>query len=178
MDAVGYMPMPAEFRYREVFLKGKPRHDSYDLFSAKHPRMDVGHRAKIFSPFDALKGFNDAVTAKDVLYEDRVDLCEEDRAELNRRLEILHNLTFNSRMARANRVTVTVTYYVPCEDVFHEAYGLRGRYITKTGICRSVDTELAHAVTIDEIDIPFENILRITCGSDIFSRDWDAYESL
>lgn len=25
----------------------------------KHPSMDLGRRAKIFSPFDALKGFSD-----------------------------------------------------------------------------------------------------------------------
>lgn len=60
MSSVGVMAMPADFRYREVFLKGKPKHDRFDLFRARHPSMDVGRRAKIFSPFDALKGFNEA----------------------------------------------------------------------------------------------------------------------
>ena len=50
-------------------------------------------------PFDALKGFNEAVSAKDVLYEDRIELLQEDTEELSRRLNILHNLTFNGRMA-------------------------------------------------------------------------------
>ena len=53
------MEMPVSFRYRDVFLKGKPKHDKTDSFSIKHPAMDLGRRAKIFSPFDALKGFSD-----------------------------------------------------------------------------------------------------------------------
>lgn len=59
------MAMPADFRYRDVFLKGKPQHDRFDLFRIRHPSMDVGRRAKIFSPFDALKGFNEAIASKD-----------------------------------------------------------------------------------------------------------------
>jgi len=65
MTALGYMQMPAEFRYREVALKGKPSHETYDWFSLKHPKMDVEHRAKIFAPFDALRGFKDAIVLKE-----------------------------------------------------------------------------------------------------------------
>lgn len=53
------LEIPFSFRYRDVFLKGKPKHDKTDSFSIKHPAMDLGRRAKIFSPFDALKGFSD-----------------------------------------------------------------------------------------------------------------------
>ena len=49
----------SSFRYRDVYEKGKPVHEKNDSFSAKHPPMDVSKRAKIFSPFDALKGFSD-----------------------------------------------------------------------------------------------------------------------
>ena len=64
MDAIGVMPIPADFRYLNVFLKGKPQHDRFDPFRVRHPRMDVGHRAKIFAPFDALKGFSEAIASK------------------------------------------------------------------------------------------------------------------
>ena len=150
MSAVGAMAMPVNFRYREVFLKGKPRHDRWDPFRIKHPCMDRGKRAKIFAPFDALRGFDEAVSAKDVLYENQIALSEEDRDELNRRLEILYNLTYNSRMARANRVRVTVTYYEPCRDENHEAYGLRGQYRTVTGICLNVDADETKTILIGE----------------------------
>ena len=173
MNAVGYMTMPAEFPYRDVFLIGKPQHDRFDLFSAKHPKMDVGHRAKIFAPFDALKGFSEAVASKDVRYVDYVELQDEDREELNRRLEILHNLTWNGRMARQNRVLVSITYYEPCMDINSEAYGLKGQYRTVSGICRSVDPDITGTVTVDQKRISFENILKIENTAGIFSRSWD-----
>jgi hypothetical protein len=173
MDAIGVMPVPADFRYLNVFLKGKPQHDRFDAFRVRHPMMDVGHRAKIFAPFDALKGFSEAIASKDVQYEYRIELSPEDAGELARRLSILHNLTFNSRMARANRVQVSVTYYEPCSDKDNDAYGVKGRYKTITGICWNVDTEESHAILIDRMKIPLEDVLRIESSGDIFRKQWD-----
>lgn len=173
MSSIGVMAMPANFRYREVFLKGRPRHDRYDPFRIRHPSMDRSHRAKIFAPFDALKGFNEAVSAKDVLYEDRIELLQEDTEELSRRLNILHNLTFNGRMARANRVQVTVTYYEPCNDENHEAFGLRGQYKTITGICWNVDAAVGQTILIDKARISLGNVLKIDASGDLFKKDWD-----
>ena len=170
MDAIGVMPVPADFRYLNVFLKGKPQHDRFDAFRVRHPMMDVGHRAKIFAPFDALKGFSEAIASKDVQYEYRIELSPEDAEELARRLSILHNLTFNSRMARANRVQVSVTYYEPCSDKDHDAYGIKGRYKTVTGICWNVDTEEKHTILIDRIQLSLEDVLRIESTGDIFRR--------
>ena len=45
--------------------RGRPRHGAGDEFRLRHPAMDVGHRAKIFAPFDALAGFRDAIAADD-----------------------------------------------------------------------------------------------------------------
>ena len=61
MAALGAMPMPAGFRYREVFLRGKPAHDRYDAFRVRHPQMPASRRAKIFAPFEALRGFDEAL---------------------------------------------------------------------------------------------------------------------
>ena len=44
-----------------------------------------------------MKGFSEAVAAKDVLYEERITLSQEDQEELNRRLAILHGLTYNGK---------------------------------------------------------------------------------
>ena len=165
--------MPADFQYRDVFLKGKPEHDRYDSFRIKHPRMNVGHRAKIFAPFDALKGFSDAVSSKDILYEDRKDLAQEDREEIDRRLHILHNLTWNGRIARTNQVQISVTYYVPCTDENSEAYGYRGQYQTITGICWKVDPEVGRTILVDKATIEIEDVLRIESTDGIFSESWD-----
>lgn len=59
MAAVGYMPMPDDFKYKSVAERGKPGP------SLKHPLMDAGHRAKIFAPFAALRGFDQAILSKD-----------------------------------------------------------------------------------------------------------------
>ena len=80
--------MPADFRYREVFLKGKPQHDRFDPFRIRHPSMDRGRRAKIFAPFDALRGFREAIAAKDVPDSNEVQLSREEPDE--RRRPITH----------------------------------------------------------------------------------------
>ncbi len=132
---IGAMAMPADFEYREVFLKGQPVHQPYDAFRLRHPSMDAGRRAKIFAPFDALEGFDEAVADREVLYEFRRELSEEEKEELDRRLGILYRLTRNGRLARENAVPVHVTYFVPCEDRDSPAFGYRGRYVTLSGVC-------------------------------------------
>ena len=173
MYAIGVMPMPANFRYRNVFLKGKPRHDRYDPFRIRHPEMPPAKRAKLFAPFDALRGFDFAILMKNEIYKNRVIMSPEDREELDRRLSILHNLTYNSRIARANRPQVTVTYYEPCSDVNSEAYGSQGQYKTITGICRKVDAEATKTILIDDMRIPMEDIRKIETSGDISRKDWE-----
>ncbi len=56
------MTVKEEFRYRKAYEKGKPVHEKYDSFYIKHPPMPLSKRAKIFSPFDALKGFSDELS--------------------------------------------------------------------------------------------------------------------
>ena len=133
--------------------------------------MDVGRRAKIFSPFDALKGFNEAIASKDVLYRERVELSDEDRTELDRRLRILKGLTYSGHMARGNRVKITVLFYVPCLDEQNEAFGIRGRYRKITGICWNVD-EVYGSILVDKIRISFDDILRIGNADGVFQKDW------
>ncbi|MGN0336817.1 MAG: hypothetical protein ACI4EE_04920, partial [Lachnospiraceae bacterium] len=52
-------------------------------------KMDVGHRAKQFAPFAALRGFEESVRKKEILYEVRKDLSEEKKQELDRKLQYL-----------------------------------------------------------------------------------------
>ena len=79
MLAIGAMAMPADFSYREVFLRGKPKHEKLDPFSIRHPKMDVGHRAKIFAPFDALKGFDEALAAQAAMSEAGIEPVRDGR---------------------------------------------------------------------------------------------------
>ena len=65
MPVLGYVPMPDGFKDRDVFAKGRPRHRLTDPFGSRHPSMDTAKRAKIFAPFDALRGFSAALLAEE-----------------------------------------------------------------------------------------------------------------
>ena len=161
MYAIGVMPMPAGFKYRDVLLKGKPRHDRYDSFRIRHPKMDPGKR----------------VLMKNEIYTDKVGLSPEDQEELDRRFSILHNLTYNSRMARANHVHVTISYYEACSDVNSEAYGLQGQYKTVTGICWNVDAEVTKTILVDGMRIRMEDIREIESPEKLFETRWEDQSS-
>ena len=171
MDRIGTVPRPAKFRYWDVFFKGKPQHETFDPFRIKHPNMDTGRRAKIFAPFDALKGFREEVSSRNTLYEPFREVTSEEAQELNRQLTILHNLTYHSRIAEANRVQVSVTYYEPCTDEDPDACR-PGRYLTVSGICRKVDRDVEGILLVDCIKIPLASILQIEAG-DLFDREWE-----
>ena len=59
--AIGTMPMPEDFKFKDLYLAGRPKHEKFDEFWCKHPPMDCGKRAKIFKPFTALRGFEEEI---------------------------------------------------------------------------------------------------------------------
>ena len=158
---IGYMPMPAQFPYRALFLHGRPQHKKYDDFWRKHPPMDRTHRAKIFSAFDALAGFDSWIASKETPYCDKRILSEEERENLDKELTLLRQLTVNGKAARQNQPQVTVQYFSPCEDENSFAYGTGGTYKTVSGICRKID-DIFGTVTIDDRTIPMDDISSIT----------------
>ena len=157
---IGYIPMPPNFKYRDLFLKGRPKHEKYDSFWIKHPPMDRVHRAKIFSPFDALAGFDECIESKLVLYTEKRMLSEEEKDKINAALNHLHSLTYNSKAARENRPQATVEYFIPFDDENSEWYGVGGRYNTITGVVWKVDP-VKEQITIDEKVIPLYDIAEI-----------------
>jgi len=130
---------PVISRYGNLVFMDGPIFDEDGLFLRRHPRMTRQHRAKIFAPFAALVGFDEHIRSKEVPYVDKHELDADEEWELNRRLGILRSLTYNSRVAGANSVTVSVEYYIPCMDVTNDAYGRKGLYQTVTGTVRRVD---------------------------------------
>ena len=157
---IGYMLPPTEFKYADVIRHGKPVHAINDSFAVKHPAMALGKRAKIFSPFDALKGFTEEVEAKDELYVERVELSEDECADLDKKITELQELVCNGSAARENNVVVTVTYFVPCVDENNDAYGYRGQYNETTGALTEIDT-VRRLITVDNKRLRFDDILRL-----------------
>lgn len=156
---IGYMPVPADFKYADVIRRGKPVHAVTDSFAIRHPAMALGKRAKIFSPFDALKGFNEAVEAKDELYVERIELSEDECADLDKIITELQELVCNGSNARENTVAVTVTHFVPCNDTDNDAYGYRGQYVETKGVLTEIDT-VKKLITVDNKRLRFDDILR------------------
>lgn len=125
-------------RYGNLIFQDRPVHDG-DVFSRKHPKMSQLNRAKIFAPFAALVGFDERVHRKEINYVAKHELDADEEWDLNHRLYELHCLTANSRLARANRVRVSIEYFVICEDKENEAFRMKGQYKTITGIVMRVD---------------------------------------
>ncbi len=59
--------------------------------SAKHPRMSLGSRAKIFSPFAAMRGFDDELAEEgaQTLRVPKAELSDEEKAALSAKLATL-----------------------------------------------------------------------------------------
>jgi hypothetical protein len=153
------MSMPANFGHAEIFRRGRPRHgkpgvlSTYDAFYIRHPPMSPLRRAKLFAPFDALRGFSDAVSSKREVYEARRERSEEDLASLDRRLQLLQeNLP----------LVISVTFYEPCADSQSEAFGSLGKYPVLTGLCTRVDVQAGRCLYVDG---------RRLCFSDIYSLE-------
>ena len=152
--------MNTSFKYQDVLNRGKPRHDPLDPFSIRHPPMPLSRRAKIFAPFEALKGYNEAIHAQTVEYEKKHDLSDEKRRELDQKISTLRKLTYNRRVALENQIVIRAEYFVPCLDPDHEAYGRLGSYECVVGICMGVNV-IKKSVRVDDQEIYAEDIADI-----------------
>ena len=97
-------------RYDDIITAQRPVHFR-DAFYYKHPPMPLGKRAKVFSPFAALSGYEESVRAQEVVYTQRYELCEDEQEELERKLQELYERCLNSRMIRENAIHVEVHYF-------------------------------------------------------------------
>ena len=121
--------------------------------SAKHPRMPISERAAIFSPFAALTGHGDAIRETARLTEQKMELDEDTKAELDRRQAILLEHI-------AELPEVTVTWFQPDERKDG------GTYITTTGRLKKIDQVEQAMVLLDGSKIPLDDVAGI--GSDYF----------
>ena len=101
-----------------------------------HPPMSIHDRAAQFSPFAALVGYDDAVAETARLTDRRREISEEELRELNEAVASLSECI-------ATRPLVTVDYFIP--DARKEG----GRYESKTGNLRAIDTYHREVVFVD-----------------------------
>ena len=121
--------------------------------SRRHPRMPVRDRAAIFSPFAALSGHGAAIAETARLTEQRIELDEDTRAELDRRQAVL--LEHMDKQPE-----VTVTWFQPDEKKDG------GAYLTATGRLKKFRELERILLLTDGTEIPLQNVVALE--SDIF----------
>ena len=82
-----------------------------DIINCSRPKSDrvpmaVADRAKIFMPFAALKGYDEAVDDKKKLYTKRIELTEERKEELDRQIYLLKN-----SIIKGEKLEVVIKYF-------------------------------------------------------------------
>ncbi len=160
---VGSMSMPLDFKYRDTYFHGRPRHEPLSRFLIRHPSMSCSRRAKLFAPFEALKYFGDRIENKEVLYVRRRELSREAQDTLDRKLRLLHSMLYSRNgFRRKSHFPVTVTFFSPCKDKEHEAYGSGGTYEKITGKIRRIDTRITNSIQIEETTIPLSDVTDIS----------------
>ena len=115
---------------------------------SKHEPMPMSDRAAQFSPFAALTGYGDAIDETARLTDARIELSEEERAELDYKQQYLATL---------DSPTVTVTYFVPDERK------TGGAYVTHTGVLKRVDEVERMVVFKDGLRVPLDEVMDIKC---------------
>ena len=83
--------------------------------SQRHPRMPIHDRAAIFSPFAALSGHGAAIAETARLTEQRIELDEDTRAELDRKQAVLLE-------HMDEQPEITITWFQPDERKDGGAY--------------------------------------------------------
>lgn len=115
---------------------------------SKHEPMPMSDRAAQFSPFAALTGYGDVIDETARLTDARIELSEEERAELDYKQQYLATL---------DSPTVTVTYFVPDERKSG------GAYVTHTGVLKRVDEVESMVVFKDGLRVPLDEVMDIKC---------------
>ena len=100
-------------------------------------KMDRAERAKQFMPFDALKGFREALEEKERIVVPKRELSEEQKEELNLKM----------RQVRKGDI-ITVEY-------FHD-----GEYVQVTGMVSGID-EVGRVIKIVNTKIEMEDIVEV-----------------
>ena len=124
----------------------------------KHPRMTLQNRAKIFSPFAALRGYDEQLAAEKQRTE-RVTkriLTEEEMSALSDRL-----------MQVTKGMTITVQYFK--EDTAHPEIPAVGNYITLTGKADRIDP-VFRTLQVGDTVVPFEDLVEVS-GEGIMDID-------
>ena len=123
--------------------------------SVRHPRMPISERAAIFSPFSALTGHAGAIAETARLTDQKMELDEDTKAELDRRQAVLMEHI-------AEQPEITVTWFQPDERKDG------GAYLTAAGRLKKLNAIQRLLVLTDGTEIPLDDVAGIE--SDYFQE--------
>ena len=133
-----------DVKYKDMMCMQRPE--------SHRQRMALSDRAKIFSPFAALRGYEKMIQSKEQMRVNRRYLSEEDGDEINRKLIALK---------RGDRISVTSFHADPGSD---GSGGMaEGAYQTISGIVSKIDADTG-VMWIDGVGVSIESISRIDYG--------------
>ena len=111
----------------------------------------MSDRAAIFSPFAALTGHAAAIQETARLTDQRIELDEDTKAELDRKQKILMDYI-------ADQPEVTITWFCPDEKKSG------GAYVVTMGRLKKVDDVAGTLKLADETTIPLNEIVDLQCN--------------
>lgn len=101
------------------------------------PKMNTADRAKQFLPFDALKGFREALQEKERIVVPKKELSEEEKEELD------------------------LSFRLVCRgDIIRVVYYHNGEYVEQTGMVAKIE-ETGRILTVVQTKISFADIVAI-----------------
>lgn len=132
------MTIDAMHKYDDIINLSRP--------VSRHPKMSAEDRAKIFSPFAALKGYEEAVKAKEKIRVNKLELSDEEKELINQKLCLLKK-----------GQTITLTYFH--QDPGSDGSGgtAEGEYITLTGMVEKINGD-SRVLRIQGLSVKFDDI--------------------
>ena len=125
--------------------------------SVRHPRMPISERAAMFSPFTALSGHAGAIAETARLTDQKMELDEDTKVELDRRQTVLLEHI-------SEQPEITVTWFQPDERKDG------GAYFTTTGRLKKINEMNRVLILLDGTSIPLEDVadLESNCFQNLF----------
>lgn len=117
-----------------------------------HPRMPMRNRAAQFSAFAALTGHDAAIVETRRLTDQRIDLDENEIAQLDEKLRLLEEQI-------EEHLTVSITYFQP------DARKDGGSYQTATGIIKRIDRIKGVIIFLDRREVSICEIVEVSADS-------------
>ena len=112
--------------------------------------MDLYDRAAQFSPFAALTGFEGAIEETGRLTEERIELDEDEKAQLDLSFRKIRKILEDKN---AEKPSVTLTYFQA--DALKEG----GAYITMSGWIKKIDEDTRKLVFEDGMSVAMDEVV-------------------